>query len=395
MRLSRLVCLCLVAAAESARPDECGSCTACYDTLKDRCRKGSATNTVALCRGRNVIFEYCPTTTCPCERCMRTKPWSGETKCFNGKSWDEAKCEARRDKFKARFVPCFPDEPTAMPTATPTDEPTSQPTVAPPDPTAKPSDGPAEEGRLIFSQDLEHREPGEYTETQLEADWNDPTWSKGLREGRVSIAEIDGNRALAVSYPQGRYGTSNTGAQFKVPLGGSFKRATLSYRIKFGQGFNFVKGGKIPGLVGGDANTGGSSPDGTDGWSARMMWYRDGAINQYVYHPDYQDGYGEYFQWTDEGGNALHFEPDRWYALKHEIVMNTPGQNDGVIRAWLDGQPALEVTTFRFRDVDTFAIDTLYFSTFFGGGSSWATTRDEVVFFDDFEVRTNTGTDTA
>ena len=96
------------------------------------------------------------------------------------------------------------------------------------------------------------------------------------------------------------------------------------------------------------------------------------------------------------GGNALHFEPDRWYALKHEIVMNTPGQNDGVIRAWLDGQPALEVTTFRFRDVDTFAIDTLYFSTFFGGGSSsWATTRDEVVFFDDFEVRTNTGTDTA
>ena len=183
---------------------------------------------------------------------MRTKPWSGETKCFNGKSWDEAKCEARRDKFKARFVPCFPDEPTAMPTATdepapstsqptdtadpdeptamptatPTDEPTSQPTVAPPDPTAKPSDGPAEEGRLIFSQDLEHREPGEYTETQLEADWNDPTWSKGLREGRVSIAEIDGNRALAVSYPQGRYGTSNTGAQFKVPLGGSFERAT-------------------------------------------------------------------------------------------------------------------------------------------------------------------------
>ena len=47
--------------------------------------------------------------------------------------------------------------------------------------------------------------------------------------------------------------------------------------------------------------------------------------------------------------------------------------------------PALETTTMR-RDVDDFAIDTLYFSTFFGG-LSWATTADEVVWFDDFEIR--------
>ena len=41
----------------------------------------------------------------------------------------------------------------------------------------------------------------------------------------------------------------------------------------------------------------------------------------------------------------------------------------------------------RFRDIDDFAIDRLYFSTFFGGSdSSWSTTKDEVTFFDDFII---------
>ena len=246
------------------------------------------------------------------------------------------------------------------------------------------------EGRLLFAQSLEHREPGAYDETMMEADWNDPTWSNGVRDDRVSIVQTDetGNKALAVLYPQGEYGTSNTGAQWKVPLGDSYDRVTLSYRIRFTEDFDFVKGGKLPGLIGGTGNTGGSIPDGTDGWSARMMWRTEGAIVQYVYHPDQPGGYGEDLPWSIEEAQ-VRFESDRWYTLRHEIIMNTPGEHDGVIRTWLDGEPALTVTDMRFRDVDTFAIDTLYFSTFFGGGSSsWATSKDEVIWFDDFEVRT-------
>ena len=245
------------------------------------------------------------------------------------------------------------------------------------------------EATVVFTQSLEHRLPGPYDETMMEADWNDPTWSNGVRDGRVSIVETDDqtNRALAVRYPEGAYGTSNTGAQWKIPLGGSFEHATLTYRIRFTGDFDFVKGGKLPGLIGGTGNTGGSVPDGTDGWSARMMWRTDGDIVQYVYHPDQPGGYGEDLPWTDDG-QPLRFERDRWYTLQHEIVMNTPGQQDGIIRTTLDGVPALTVTDMRFRDVDTLAIDSLYFSTFFGGGSSsWATTRDEVIWFDDFEVQ--------
>ncbi|MEE2681726.1 MAG: hypothetical protein VX641_05065 [Planctomycetota bacterium] len=249
---------------------------------------------------------------------------------------------------------------------------------------------PAEpEGVLLFEQTLDHREAGPYDELMMEADWNDPSWSNGVRDGRVSIIETGtpGDRALAVLYPEGEYGTSKTGAQWKVPLGGSYERVSLSYRIRFPEGFDFVKGGKLPGLIGGTGNTGGSVPDGTDGWSARMMWRTEGAIVQYVYHPDQPGGFGEDLPWSIEG-EPIRFEPGRWYTLRHEITMNTPGEYDGVIRTWLDDTPTLTVTDMRFRDLDTLAIDTLYFSTFFGGGSpSWATTRDEVVWFDDFEVR--------
>lgn len=38
----------------------------------------------------------------------------------------------------------------------------------------------------------------------------------------------------------------------------------LSYDIRIPVGFNWVKGGKLPGLAGGTANTGGNIPNGTD-----------------------------------------------------------------------------------------------------------------------------------
>ena len=249
-------------------------------------------------------------------------------------------------------------------------------------------DPPDSTGTLLFAQTLDHRSPGPYDETMMEEDWNDPTWSNGVRDERVTIVETEepGNYALAVHYPEGSYGTSATGAQWKVPLNGSFERVTLSYRMKFLGDFDFVRGGKLPGLIGGTGNTGGSVPDGTDGWSARMMWRTDGAIVQYVYHPDQPNSYGEDLPWTTNG-SPLQFEPNRWYTVRHDITMNTPGEYDGIIRTWLDGNPALEVTSMRFRDVDELAIDTMYFSTFFGGGSSsWATTQDELILFDDFEV---------
>ena len=69
--------------------------------------------------------------------------------------------------------------------------------------------------------------------------------------------------------------------------------------------------------------------------------------------------------------------------------MNTPGENDGVLQSWFDGELALDRADIRYRDVDTLALDTVYFSTFFGGsGEAWAPTADEVADVDDLIVST-------
>jgi len=69
--------------------------------------------------------------------------------------------------------------------------------------------------------------------------------------------------------------------------------------------------------------------------------------------------------------------------------MNTPREKDGIIQAWLNGIKVLDRENIRFRDVENLSIDTDYFSTFFGGGdTSWAATKDEFIYFDDFIIST-------
>lgn len=243
---------------------------------------------------------------------------------------------------------------------------------------------------LLFAQDFDDSPLGTYTRDSLDADWRSPPWENGIDEGRLAIvegSEAYSGRSLRVLYPQGGVGPGEGGAQWRLELGSSYDELFLSYRVRFGAGFDFVRGGKLPGLVGGAANTGGDPPDGTDGWSARMMWRVDGAVVQYLYHPDQPGTYGEDLSW--EIGGERFFEPGQWHQVEHRIVMNTPGEHDGLVEGWFDGVLALRREGIRFRDVDSFSIDALYFSTFFGGSDeTWAATSDEYVYFDDFVIST-------
>jgi len=131
-----------------------------------------------------------------------------------------------------------------------------------------------------------------------------------------------------------------------------------------------------------------------------MMWRTDGSGGsptngdtanavQYVYHVDQPTIYGEDFKWDDTPNGWAELDSGVWYNFQHRIVMNTPGQNDGIIQAWLDGEMVLDAQNIRFRDTSTFKIDTLYFSTFFGGSSEiWEAAKDEQAYYDDFVIST-------
>lgn len=243
--------------------------------------------------------------------------------------------------------------------------------------------------RTLFSQDFNVAALGTYGPDALAAGWMGASPSTGVREGRASV--VEGNearegRSLRVLYPAGGVSSQPSGAQWKMGVG-RHDELYCAYAVRFAPGFDFVKGGKLPGLAGGAANTGGNKPTGKDGWSARMMWRAGGEVVQYVYHVDQPTIYGEDFQW-DLGGQR-YFRPGAWHRVEHRIVINTPGQRDGVVQGWFDGVQALDRRNVRFRDVDAFAIDAFYFSTFFGGSDpTWAAVKDEFVYFDQFTVAT-------
>ncbi|GGX95211.1 hypothetical protein GCM10007160_23450 [Litchfieldella qijiaojingensis] len=187
---------------------------------------------------------------------------------------------------------------------------------------------------------------------------------------------------LRVHYPEGTSSPGDTekgGAGFYAEEAAlmSSDRGCLQYRVRFESGFDFVKGGKLPGLYGGEAPSGGTNANGENGFSMRFMWREDGQGELYEYVVNQDDKYG-----SSVGRGLWHFPPGRWVTVEQEVILNTPGQEDGVARVWIDGQPILEQNGIVYRTTDDVRIDGLMFSTFFGGdGSEWRTPRDQSVDF--------------
>ena len=108
-------------------------------------------------------------------------------------------------------------------------------------------------------------------------------------------------------------------------------------------------------------------------WRGEASDASPGLLNVYVYHPEQRDDYGDHFFPSglvmpntslpfDFGPD---FEPhseitpdlDRWYCYELMVKANTPGELDGHITIWLDGEQVADFGNLRMRDVDTLKID--------------------------------------
>ncbi|MDG5813764.1 T9SS type A sorting domain-containing protein [Chitinispirillales bacterium ANBcel5] len=240
---------------------------------------------------------------------------------------------------------------------------------------------------------------GIYTTEQMKAAWNSPTWSNGVDEGRCHIVNdplSEREKVLRVTYPADGVGPREGGAQWQMYFDDSYDTVYVSYMVMISEEFDPVRGGKLPGLAGGTSPTGGDIPDGTDGFSARIMWRdrstADGnqaALTQYMYHMESTNTWGEDFFWSYPNptwsSTRRYLRPATWHTLKTRVIMNTPGEADGRVTSWLDGDLALDSTVMLRSHEGTFGVDLFYFSTFYGGGDqSWAPSKDEYIFFDNF-----------
>jgi hypothetical protein len=179
--------------------------------------------------------------------------------------------------------------------------------------------------------------------------------------------------------------TEHGGAQLYLTWDrGPVGEAYLRYFVRFPDGFDFVKGGKLPGLYGGRMNNGRKIPDGTNGFSTRYMWRTGGAGEVYAYLPT-SVAHG-----TSLGRGDWRFPTGTWTELEQHVRLNTPGQADGSVEVWLNGVPVLTRTGLIFRTTTDLKIEGLFFSTFFGGGdASWATPVDQYADFAGFTVSTS------
>jgi polysaccharide lyase-like protein len=196
-----------------------------------------------------------------------------------------------------------------------------------------------------------------------------------------------GGTVLRVSYPKGSASptaarddnATEGGTQAYLLLDRPREALTLRYQVRFPAGFQFVKGGKLPGLFGGTAGSGGEHR--ADGFSTRFMWRADGAGEVYAYLPE-QEGYGDSL-----GRGSWTFPTGEWAEIAQRVELNSPGRADGTVAVTLNGSEVFRQSGLVYRSTPDLRIDGVFFSTFFGGDdSTWASPADQYADFAGFTL---------
>lgn len=202
-------------------------------------------------------------------------------------------------------------------------------------------------------------------------------------------------QALRVRLVKGR----NNGLDLRYSLGGNGKTEPeeiyFRYYLRFGNDWNpYLDGGKMPGVAGtyGKAGWGMRKSDGYNGWSVRGSFDKrpSGAasvtgfttLGSYAYHADITDSSGESWAWNDSVAGVV--ENNRWYAIEQYVKLNTPGETNGIFRAWVDGQQVFEKTNIRFRHVPSLKIETVWFNVYHGGTST--APKDMALYIDNVVI---------
>ncbi|KAH9856817.1 hypothetical protein C2E23DRAFT_749919 [Lenzites betulinus] len=174
----------------------------------------------------------------------------------------------------------------------------------------------------------------------------------------------------------------------------------LGYDVLLEDGFDFVKGGKLPGIYGGSGDSsygcaGGRQTDRCKCFDLRLMWRENGNGELYAYvpqtkanterflavpprsiqHPDYGFSVGR---------GAWKFKPGHWTRVTERVRINDLGQENGEIEVLINGIPALSATglVLRTSEGPDARVQGLHFQTFFGGHSpEWASPKEQRAWF--------------
>lgn len=191
-----------------------------------------------------------------------------------------------------------------------------------------------DDGQLLTASDLQARLGG--------TDW-------GLMD-RATVVKADhkAGSALAVDLAGGLGRTATTpsqstgaGFEWSPQSAGPVAAACLSYAFKFGRDFDFAAGGRLPGLLGGPAGSDRKTPE---AFSVRVAWDDKGQLDLHTQFP----GMNTSRALSNELDTA-ELPRGRWVTVDQEVILNTPGLSDGVVRVWVDGKLRYESRKATYR----------------------------------------------
>ncbi len=156
------------------------------------------------------------------------------------------------------------------------------------------------------------------------------------------------NVAMTVKFKAGgkidratRRSASGVGFKWQPSYLKKTKAACLSYSIRLPEKFDFADGGTLPGLFGANPT---AAPDAPEEFSFRMRWLPDARLGIQPVTAKRNPR-----RTTLIDGQWLELPRGRWINIEQEVVLNTPGQSDGVLRVWVDHELRLNLKNLTFR----------------------------------------------
>ncbi|KAF9523732.1 polysaccharide lyase family 14 protein [Crepidotus variabilis] len=178
--------------------------------------------------------------------------------------------------------------------------------------------------------------------------------------------------------------------------------AIFSYRMMLEDGWEWAKGGKLPGISGGVGDmsygcTGGRKEKRCQCFNARAMWRADGVAELYTYLPLTSGNKdrqllvppralenADYGFSVGRGAFNLDSAVKSWVALAFRVKLNDVGVDNGEIELWFEGKSVVRLIELQLRESEESKIRGMHFQTFFGGHTpDWASPKDQRARFTD------------